>query len=383
MVDDAVVGLRGAGKRYRWGGPWVLRDVDVAVASGRIVEVRGSNGSGKSTLLRLLAGATVPSRGERVAAGGVTVGYGPERLAPPPPFSVSAYLRRHAGLRGLDRAEGERRTGALVERLGLGALMAERLDALSKGSLQKVVLVQALLGGRSCSATTGRSSRPRRSPTSCGASKTVASRSASGRRTTSSTWPSRRATATPSWRRCSHGAGTSSPTSRAAATRPPGYGRAGRDRRRALSPVRAPAHARVRRADRRPARRRRRALRAAAEPGALDRRDRRRLPLRGAVLAGPRAVQLAGRRSAVGGTALAALFSQPIVRNRAIAVLGLSACALLTLPLDLPPVVPTARALDTTHAGDVPGRLAGDLASVALSTIAVAVVCSLLWRRRE
>jgi translation initiation factor RLI1 len=73
-------------------------------------------------------------------------GYGPERLAPPPPFSVSAYLRRHAGLRGLDRAEGERRTGALVERLGLGALVAERLDALSKGSLQKVVLVQALLG---------------------------------------------------------------------------------------------------------------------------------------------------------------------------------------------------------------------------------------------
>jgi hypothetical protein len=101
------------------------------------------------------------------------------------------------------------------------------------------------------------------------------------------------------------------------------------------------------------------------------------------VLAGPRAVQLAGRRSAVGGTALAALFSQPIVRNRAIAVLGLSACALLTLPLDLPPVVPTAWALDTTHACDVPGRLAGDLASVALFTIAVAVACSLLWRRRE
>jgi ABC-type polysaccharide/polyol phosphate transport system ATPase subunit len=63
MVDDAVGGLRGAGKRYRWGGPWVLRDVDVALAPGRIVEVRGSNGSGKSTFLRLLAGATMPSRG--------------------------------------------------------------------------------------------------------------------------------------------------------------------------------------------------------------------------------------------------------------------------------------------------------------------------------
>jgi hypothetical protein len=94
-------------------------------------------------------------------------------------------------------------------------------------------------------------------------------------------------------------------------------------------------------------------------------------------------VLLADLGSTIGGTALAALFSQPVVRSWAIAVLGLSACALLTLPLDLPPVVPTARALDTTHAGEVPARLAGDLASVALFTVAVAVVCSLLWRRRE
>jgi ABC-type multidrug transport system ATPase subunit len=146
MVVDVEVGLRGAGKRYRWGGPWVLRDVDVALAPARVVEVRGSNGSGKSTLLRLLAGATVPSRGERLASEGLTVGYAPERLAPAPPFSVAAYLRRHAGLRGLDRIDGERRAGALGERLGLGALMPERLEALSKGSLQKVVIVQALLG---------------------------------------------------------------------------------------------------------------------------------------------------------------------------------------------------------------------------------------------
>ncbi len=146
MISDAVVSLHNAGKRYRWGGPWVLRDVDATLAPARIVEVRGPNGSGKSTLLRLLAGATVPSRGERVAAAGVTVGYAPERLAPAPPFSVAGYLRRHAGLRGLDRAEGDHRAAALAERLTLTGLMPERLEALSKGSLQKVVIAQALLG---------------------------------------------------------------------------------------------------------------------------------------------------------------------------------------------------------------------------------------------
>lgn len=62
--SGVVVGLRAAAKRYRWRGPWVLRDVDVALAPGAVVEVRGANGTGKSTLLRLLAGATVPTRGQ-------------------------------------------------------------------------------------------------------------------------------------------------------------------------------------------------------------------------------------------------------------------------------------------------------------------------------
>jgi hypothetical protein len=46
----------------------------------------------------------------RVAAAGVTVGYGPERLAPPPPFSVSAYLRRHAGGSGSPAPRGAARS---------------------------------------------------------------------------------------------------------------------------------------------------------------------------------------------------------------------------------------------------------------------------------
>jgi ABC-type multidrug transport system ATPase subunit len=124
----------------------VLRDVSVEVAAGALVKVRGVNGSGKSTLLRLLAGATVPTRGRRVAARSIAVGYSPERLAPPPPFSAAGYLQHHARLRGCTPAEGDRRVLALAQRLALTSLLPERLGALSKGSLQKVVLTQALLG---------------------------------------------------------------------------------------------------------------------------------------------------------------------------------------------------------------------------------------------
>ena len=65
MPERSVVELVGASKRYGWDGPWVLRDVAVAAPAATLIEVRGPNGAGKSTLLRLLAGATVPTRGRR------------------------------------------------------------------------------------------------------------------------------------------------------------------------------------------------------------------------------------------------------------------------------------------------------------------------------
>ncbi|WP_053227411.1 ATP-binding cassette domain-containing protein [Solirubrobacter soli] len=137
----AVTSLTDVAKRYRWDGPWVLRGVDVAVDAGAVVEVRGVNGAGKSTLLRLLAGASLPSRGRRRVAGDVAVGYAPERLVAPP-FTGEEYLRHHTRIRRTPPGDAL----ALAERLGLGSLLAERMTALSKGSLQKVVLVQALAG---------------------------------------------------------------------------------------------------------------------------------------------------------------------------------------------------------------------------------------------
>jgi len=142
----ALVALHGAAKRYGRLGPWVLTDVSVRVAAGALTEVRGANGSGKSTLLRLLAGISVPTRGRRDAAPHIGVGYAPERLAPPPPFSADAFLRHHVRLRGLEAQPGMRAAHELAERLAVAGLLAERLSTLSKGSLQKVVLIQSLLG---------------------------------------------------------------------------------------------------------------------------------------------------------------------------------------------------------------------------------------------
>jgi ABC-type multidrug transport system ATPase subunit len=144
--EQSLVELRGAAKRYRFRGSWVLSGLHLQVGAGCAIEVRGRNGAGKSTLLRMVAGATLPTRGRRVAARGVRVGYAPERLSPAPPFPVSVYLAHHARVRGLARGGAAIRTLALAERLGLGSdLLVEQMSALSKGSLQKVSLIQALL----------------------------------------------------------------------------------------------------------------------------------------------------------------------------------------------------------------------------------------------
>ncbi|WP_405850253.1 ATP-binding cassette domain-containing protein [Streptomyces niveus] len=55
--------LRGVGRRYGVGGPWVLRGVDLVLPSHRLIRVEGTNGTGKSTLLRLLAGIDSPTEG--------------------------------------------------------------------------------------------------------------------------------------------------------------------------------------------------------------------------------------------------------------------------------------------------------------------------------
>lgn len=48
----------------RFGSRIVLRDLNFEVSVGQCMAVVGQNGSGKSTLLRLVAGLTLPSRGE-------------------------------------------------------------------------------------------------------------------------------------------------------------------------------------------------------------------------------------------------------------------------------------------------------------------------------
>ncbi|MEV4638312.1 ATP-binding cassette domain-containing protein [Actinoplanes sp. NPDC049548] len=127
--------------RYARRGGWTLREVDATVEPGATVVVLGRNGAGKSTLLQLAAGVLRPVRGA-VRHRPRVVGWVPERFPADQPFTARQYLCAMAALRGL---RGAAEVDRWIERLGLGEHAHTRLNALSKGTAQKVGLAQALL----------------------------------------------------------------------------------------------------------------------------------------------------------------------------------------------------------------------------------------------
>jgi hypothetical protein len=87
--------------------------------------------------------------------------------------------------------------------------------------------------------------------------------------------------------------------------------------------------------------------------------------------------------AALAGGAVAALFSRPFVRSRLVAVMGLTATAVLTVPLGISPALATARALDVDNSADAATRLEPTLIGIAAFALASLTACALLWRRRE
>lgn len=136
--------LEAVGFRYSRSGPWVLRDVTAAVEPGDVVVLSGHNGVGKTTLLKICAGVTAPRAGQ-VADRPAVVGWVPERFPAAQPFTARAYLHHLARVRGLADDGAQRALDHWAQRLHFAPYLDTRLDALSKGSAQKVGLIQALL----------------------------------------------------------------------------------------------------------------------------------------------------------------------------------------------------------------------------------------------
>ncbi|MEW2520776.1 ATP-binding cassette domain-containing protein [Actinacidiphila alni] len=139
------IGLDGVGRRYGPRARWVLRDVTLDLPRGGLVRIEGANGTGKSTLLRLIAGVDRPTAGRITGRPAGSTAYVPERFPAALPFPVLRYLTHLGAVRGLSREDARERAGYWLDLFGVAGYARTPLDELSKGTCQKVAVIQALL----------------------------------------------------------------------------------------------------------------------------------------------------------------------------------------------------------------------------------------------
>ena len=132
----------------------VLAGIDLAVAAGESVSIRGESGSGKSTLLNLLAGLDTPDAGEvrwsgvarlSAPARGRTIGLVFQSFYLMPELTARDNVLMAARIIGRIGAVERARAEALLERVGLAERAHHAPAALSGGERQRVALARALM----------------------------------------------------------------------------------------------------------------------------------------------------------------------------------------------------------------------------------------------
>lgn len=159
-MADAALRLDGVSAGY--GSRPVVRDVSFEVRRGEIVALLGANGCGKTTLLRVAAGALRPTAGTVRLAGLDPAVLGPRETArrlallpqdAGPVFPVTALevvLLGRAPWRptfAFESQEDIDAASASLAAVDAAALADRRIDTLSGGELQRVLLARALCQG--------------------------------------------------------------------------------------------------------------------------------------------------------------------------------------------------------------------------------------------
>jgi len=159
-ADGALLNARAIGKTYFIGKRSldVLRQVDLTVARGDFLAVRGASGAGKSTLLHLLGGLDSPTAGE--------IWFDCRNLATLSALELARFRNRRIGfvfqayhllpelsalenvclparMARLDATRAEARGRELLKRVGLAERTDHRPYELSGGEQQRVTIARA------------------------------------------------------------------------------------------------------------------------------------------------------------------------------------------------------------------------------------------------
>ncbi|HET9002823.1 MAG TPA: ABC transporter ATP-binding protein [Gemmatimonadaceae bacterium] len=151
-----MIRFENVGRTYAPLGGARVRAVDgmsFTVAPGEVFGIAGPNGAGKSTMISMLLGFLAPSEGTVTVGGerprdfveGEGIGYLSELVGIKPSWRAREAMVRFAILAGIPAAEVTDRIAALLGMFALEEHAAKRVKELSKGTLQRLALAQALL----------------------------------------------------------------------------------------------------------------------------------------------------------------------------------------------------------------------------------------------
>ncbi len=155
-MSEPVLSARDLCKSYPSGDRRleVLRGVDLAVAAGESVSIRGESGSGKSTLLHLLAGLDVPDAGELRWDGSTDTGAVRrarflgmvfQSFYLIPEIDALQNVLMAGRILGRTRAADRARAEALLSKVGLAGRTHHLPAQLSGGERQRVAVARALM----------------------------------------------------------------------------------------------------------------------------------------------------------------------------------------------------------------------------------------------
>lgn len=141
-MAEKLIEISRLSKKYN--SKYVLKDIDLIIEKGQSIALTGHNGSGKSTLLKLISGLTKKDAGIIYYHQKLSFHYIPEHF---PRLTISAkkYMEQIADLEGLSVKERNETLQELFQRFYLSEMIYTPMKFLSKGTLQKVGVVQALL----------------------------------------------------------------------------------------------------------------------------------------------------------------------------------------------------------------------------------------------
>lgn len=142
MSEEIIIKLDHISKKF--GSNEVIKDLSLDIRRGDAIALTGHNGVGKSTLLKIMSKLINVTSGNVVFDHNLKISYIPEHF-PKLSFTANDFLIHMELINGMSLEETESRTKELMEQYFMYSMKDTQLRYLSKGTLQKVAVIQALL----------------------------------------------------------------------------------------------------------------------------------------------------------------------------------------------------------------------------------------------